>query len=619
MKRLTLLLALLALAACGDDLEKGPNSSTNGSTNSTTANVGTNVVANNSDCNFRLCPGQDLGDGWTVMDYHLGYFYQAMWIEAPDEIWLATQDGRVRRGSGTTWEEFPVEGAEQLIDIEGDGNGNVWVTAYPGAIYRFDNGTWVPETIVDDPGPDRGLSELAHDPVTGEMFANSQWFGVWKRVGEQWEFVTRSSGLMHNVANCNGRQWIATSNRVLTVDGDRPVVWGLPESNEIAEAITLPTGEWIGAGDEVTYYDGDYKMIPRGAEPVSLQLSGIAGTSLDDLWGFYNGNGESFVYRHDGSDWVEVATYDRQNRIEALYTDTPGQVRVVFEKSSSVVLDEQGNESNRAGLAPGALTLSEEYPVHFFSMNDYVAKGYRWTPETDWEAIIGLSSSGGLSVWAANEDDIWVLGERGSLSRWQAGDQRSIRPDFDIADNMTIVRGSETGHVWVAGYDQVIQWNGTEWIDHSDFDGGLEPPPIELGTALVAQGDQAWVWRYAQLFHWDGSSWTHVQPDPRVSRLGCDNDSLVGIATQPPALLRGGPTGWSIETDITDENVSASSAWMSDANDAWFITQDFPAVRYWNGAEWQPSLENPGQLRQIQEWGNGTVYLLATDAVIVRE
>ena len=74
--------------------------------------------------------------------------------------------------------------------------------------------------------------------------------------------------------------------------------------------------------------------------------------------------------------------------------------------------------------------------------------------------------TGGLgayyAVWAYDLNNVWAVGERGRISFWDG--QSWTEKESPAKTHLRTVWGYDLEHVWAAGYNEMLFWNGSEWI-----------------------------------------------------------------------------------------------------------------------------------------------------------
>ena len=110
------------------------------------------------------------------------------------------------------------------------------------------------------------------------------------------------------------------------------------------------------------------------------------------------------------------------------------------------------------------------------------------------------------SAWALDANNVWAVGEAGTLIHWDGRDWsgQSRRVDRPLRG----VWGVDANNVWAVGADGVIlKWNGVAWTTQRS---GTN---TNLFGVWASDPNNAWAVGDSMLvLHWDGTSWKGAEP-----------------------------------------------------------------------------------------------------------
>jgi hypothetical protein len=246
-----------------------------------------------------------------------GYYVRSLSAAAPGELWVATDEGIVYRGDGTTWQVAGVVGTtgDDLIQVRAVTPAEIWVIN-GDTIHRW-NGT--------------AFVTVPH-PLPAPALFDAIW-GV--RPDDVW--VSASSGAVRTVIRWNGNTWRTADGPLIPRWGAAADdAWGIGAGNVLyrwngaewnpsaARGVNdvwgLSSRQAWAVGDHRTLmaWDGSsWKTISR-AEPVWMDqfgddvpdFYGVFASGPSDVWAV-GGEGPGFgapgfaaIYHWDGASWT---------------------------------------------------------------------------------------------------------------------------------------------------------------------------------------------------------------------------------------------------------------------------------------------------------------------------
>jgi hypothetical protein len=240
---------------------------------------------------------------------------------------------------------------------------------------------------------------------------------------------------------------------------------------------------------------------------------------------------------------------------------------------------------------PAAMTSGVKLKsVWAVSADDVFAVGdngtiLRRSDGTDWTAMSSGTTSNLRSVWGSSSSDVWAGSISGTILHFDGTSWSSITADIPRVDS---IWGSSASNVWFVGSTSVLRWNGSSF---SEFGFG--------GTLLAVSGtgpNDVWVTgELTNLHRYNGTSWTTF-----VGSAGSSMWTVLAIATNDvwaAGKMPGKDTThyngvrWTtVKTSpLASTAVQFQSMSAEAGNDVWGVGNS--KIGHWNGTAW--SLEEP--------------------------
>ena len=137
-------------------------------------------------------------------------------------------------------------------------------------------------------------------------------------------------------------------------------------------------------------------------------------------------------------------------------------------------------------------------------------------------------------VWAASANDAWATGLDGTLLHWDGATWSPV--DLGTAVDLTDVRGTAANNVWVIGATASFRWNGAMWSDAT-------PETPVLYHLWVADATHAWATGGGRVWEWTPGAWV-----PQT--VADDSLTLNGIAGLSASEIYA--VGYDDNSEITD-------------------------------------------------------------------
>ncbi|MBN9166046.1 MAG: hypothetical protein BGO98_24485 [Myxococcales bacterium 68-20] len=298
-----------------------------------------------------------------------------------------------------------------------------------------------------------------------------------------------------------------------------------------------PNDVWaVGAGATVIHWDGANwtrtpvpPALPNPLEVKNTFLS-IWGRGPNDVW---IASTTSTIYRKTGSGWVhQPAPLRYELPVKALWGDGPDRVRVGARAYQyEAVID--GQNYLLTGNQLTTSTVGE--PKWEFHEGTAWIFGYYGTPDNlwligdnrygnDWQRAFVQNgrrlADGGFewtqsevyslvnlhAIWGSSADDIWAVGDQGTMRRLRAGQTEWEMVPPVTNESLHAIWGTSATNIWVAGENgTILHYDGNEWTpQRAAFPAGKKKP---LLTGIWGSGpDDVWIVGGHVALHYDGKN-----------------------------------------------------------------------------------------------------------------
>ena len=282
---------------------------------------------------------------------------------------------------------------------------------------------------------------------------------------------------MYNASLCSSRRWTFDQETLLMLSIARSVrPWML-----VAASIFLAPAAALAVFEEAKITASNAAALDNFGRDVSISGdTALVGARRAE--GNVYGSGAAFVFRFDGSDWVEeqkLAASDGAGGDDFGYS--------VSLSGDTALIGAHGNDDN--GTSSGSA-----YVFHYNGSN--------------WVEVAKLTASDGAT------DDIFGVSVSISDDTALVGASR----DDDFAKN--------TGSAYM------FRYNGSNWVEEQKLTPSFSAPSVRFGTSLSISDNTAMVGapgaNFARLyvFQFDGSNW--VEEQVLTASDGADYDTFGG-------------------------------------------------------------------------------------------
>jgi hypothetical protein len=224
--------------------------------------------------------------------------------------------------------------------------------------------------------------------------------------------------------------------------------------------------------DTIRHWDGRaWAALPTGF--IGLQLQGLWGVDRDTVFvvgGYSNPGGNAVAFAGGPSGWLPLATEPELPDVDLRAVHGVGEDDWLAVGDGGTVVRRRPGELRLEALATGTTEVLRD--VWMVSATDAFVVGdngtlLRWDGTT-WTSLtdpadpwFGLRLN---AVWAASGSQAFVAGEAGTLLRWDGTSW--VMVPVDVVTDLTGVWGSSASNVYVAGDDRsgrILHRCGTGW------------------------------------------------------------------------------------------------------------------------------------------------------------
>lgn len=210
-------------------------------------------------------------------------------------------------------------------------------------------------------------------------------------------------------------------------------------------------------------------------------------------------------------------------------------------------------------------------------------------------------------VFGFADDDIWAVGERGTVVRKRNGSVSSL--PVPAVTNLHAIWGTAPTNVWVAGDSGIFyRWDGTTWSNVTRPGAGVIYDIFGLDANTI------WAVGVGGVLRWNGATWTQESlPAPAIGGsydlrgVHASGPNNVWAAGYPSATLRFDGTSWA---QVGTPNAGRTTDTFRDVftfanNNAWIVgvTVNGNGAWNWNGTMWVPHRINSSGIAATSLFG----------------
>jgi hypothetical protein len=251
-------------------------------------------------------------------------------------------------------------------------------------------------------------------------------------------------------------------------------------------------------------------------------------------------------------------------------------------------------------------------------------------PESIWKEVATPTENNLNAIWGTSQDDVWVVGQRGVILRWNGTEWANIDSPtmYDLHDVWAI----DTDDAWAVGDEgTLLRWNGSVWTLIPDVasSGDYDGDPDDLVSVHGTSAEDVWVLvKYYEdmILHFNGVSWKSYPNSHEKAGKQVFSVSKTDAWILDDNLYRWNGISWSSATMTLSNEINFGGIWGNSSDDVWAVGSDYlnifsgGLVFHFTGQEWEeaPRLPYPASSPQAV-WGDGqSLWALNNDGVINR-
>jgi hypothetical protein len=470
--------------------------------------------------------------------------------------------------------------------VNGTSDSDIWVTSLAGPVMHFDGKAWktfeLNRRSYADPvvfGTDSVLLGLGSDALgyfdgtdwnTLDMGVEGSAFRLWASDPcNLWATGTRYDWL-HN----DGSGWRKIDN---------PFDWGGQMWG------TAPDDMFLIGSEMVNYLDA---LVPAGRiarwngeqwtevwREAYRDIEGIWGTGSDDVFAVGGLDPlESLVLHFDGEAWTEMPLPEHQAKLFAVfgfasddvYAAGLGGIIMHYDGESWQVLFEAPAEweniSDIWGPSPDSVYFAASEGVWRWNGTS-MSRIFQWGPYAVWHNAMGGSGP----------DNIFAVGERGSITHWDGTDWRIM--DSGTKEPLYGIWTNRPDHAYAAGmHETLLQYDGQSWtqVDVQGVEGFN-------GVWGSDEDDVHVAGKNGLLAHYDGNAWTTIDTGSTetLKRISGTGPEDIWVTENDGGLLHFDGSAWqALPFGVEPVNGIASVL----PNEVWLVRGQ--AAYHFDGTTW---------------------------------
>lgn len=284
------------------------------------------------------------------------------------------------------------------------------------------------------------------------------------------------------IAHWDGSAWKQTPTGVKNT---LRAVWG-----------TGPTDVWVVSMTDTILHTSGFSGGSAVWERVPGATDEYEATSALSIWGTPGGEVRigartRFVWDPDTSELTGFDQYTLKKDGDGgiAWAPAPGEGNVLGFWGSATDLWLIADNSERNGWEKGV------------TRHGIVAKG----DGLEWKSVDSQSTVRLEGIWGSSHDDIWAVGDKGTIRRMRKGAARWEIVSSPTTEALHAVWGSAANDVWAVGDNgTILHFDGTSWKpSQAAFGLGLKP---DLYGVWGSSADDVWIVGDSVALHYTGGA-----------------------------------------------------------------------------------------------------------------
>lgn len=169
-------------------------------------------------------------------------------LDANGDLWIGTYDGGIDHYDGTTWTNYSTSNSalphNLVLAIDFDGSGNTWAATEGGGLAKFDGSAWTSFNVGNSGVPSNELGTVAVAPNGDVWVAEeygdeiAQYDGTTWTIYDSLDYGSSWNSIMDILVDATGIVWFGTSNGLMKYDGSTWSIYDPLNSNLVSSAIS---------------------------------------------------------------------------------------------------------------------------------------------------------------------------------------------------------------------------------------------------------------------------------------------------------------------------------------------------------------------------------------------
>jgi len=439
-------------------------------------------------------------------------------------VWAVGEGGTIVHFDGARWSNPESGTSATLRSVFTSQEDDAWAVGDAGAVVHFDGTTWAPDTKAGLVVNLLGVHGTAKNDVwavgaqgTVGHFDGTKWTKVVVDAATTLRTVVADSSDSVWTAGDNGSVWHLAASSTASDGGDAAAdVADAGADASVRKWTKVPSGSkatlfggfrlkrddicFVGARGEILRWNaGIWERMARGGTANRLAISAAA---VDDVWIVGD---ETLHLGKDG--WTQAPAGTDRALYGLSYASAHGGWAV---GTAGTILRMERADAGSWSAAEGPSTRwlhaiwtsgnSAGWIVGGAGTALALLNGIVWQPISTGGITVDL-----LDVWGSAVDDVWAVGQGGTILHWRTSSWALVSNGADggMTNELRGVWGSGPKDVWAVGAGgTILHYDGMAWSTSASGEAySLNDVWGSSATSVFAVGTGG------TILHFDGSSW----------------------------------------------------------------------------------------------------------------